>query len=267
MIAVVEAARNVVCTGATPIGLTDCLNFGNPEKPPIMWQFIEAVHGIRDACVALNVPVVSGNVSFYNETEGRAIPPTPTIAMVGLLDDVTRHTTPWFKAEGDVIAQLGRTREELGGTEYLAVQGITSGTPPWIDLGVERQVQAVCLRAIHDGLLRSAHDISEGGLAVALAECCLMGPPHGELGAAIDLEGAIRPDALLFGESQSRVIVSLRRQHLGRLRELADRHEVPFAVLGEVRRHRLTIGTLIDVSVAELRQVWETALPRRFGAA
>jgi len=267
MIAVVESARNVVCAGATPIGLTDCLNFGNPEKPEIMWQFVEAIHGLRDACAALNVPVVSGNVSFYNETEGRAIPPTPTIAMVGLLDDIGCHMTQWFKGEGDVIVLLGRTLEELGGSEYLAQLGITNGMPPWIDLKTERQLQTVCRQAIADGLVRSAHDCSEGGLAVALAECCLSAPTRSELGATVELEGSIRPDALLFGESQSRIVVSLRRQHLARLRELADRHEVPLQVLGEVRPRRLTIGTLIDVSVSDMRDVWETGLPRRFGTA
>ncbi len=266
MSAVVESARNVVCAGATPIGVTDCLNFGNPEKPEVMWQFKEAVHGIRDACVALGVPVVSGNVSFYNETEGRPIPPTPTIAMVGLLEDVSRYVTQWFKAEGDVIALLGRTREELGGSEYLALRGMVQGTPPWMDLEVEKQVQAVCRHGIREGWLRSAHDCSEGGLAVALAECCLTGPRQTDLGAAVELEGAIRPDALLFGESQSRIVVSLRRQHLGRLRELANRQEVPFTVLGEVRKHRLTIGALIDLGIEDMRRVWETALPRRLGA-
>ena len=267
MSAVVESARNVTCAGATPIGVTDCLNFGNPEKPEVMWQFKEAVHGIRDACVALGVPVVSGNVSFYNETEGRPIPPTPTIAMVGLLDDVSRHMTQWFKGEGDVIVLLGRTREELAGSEYLAQQGVLTGTPPWMDLEVEKQLQAVCLHAIREGWLRSAHDCSEGGLAVALVECCLTGPPRAALGAVVELEGAIRPDALLFGESQSRIVVSLRRQQVSRLRELAHRHEIPFAILGEVRKHRLTIGALIDLSLAEMQQVWETALPRRLGAA
>jgi phosphoribosylformylglycinamidine synthase subunit PurL len=266
MSAVVESARNVVCAGAVPAGITDCLNFGNPEKPEIMWQFIESVRGIRDACVALNVPVVSGNVSFYNETGGRAIPPTPTIAMVGILDDISWHCTQWFKAEGDIVVLLGRTREELAGSEYLAQRGLVTGTPPWIDLEVERQVQAVCIRAIQDGLLRSAHDCAEGGLAVALAECCISGLDR-NLGAVVELEGAIRPDALLFGESQSRIVASLRRQHLGRLRDLADRHEVPFIVLGEVRHQRLAIGTLIDLSVGEMREVWETALPRRLGAA
>ena len=266
MIAVVESARNVVCAGAVPLGLTDCLNFGNPEKPAIMWQFGESVRGIRDACLALNVPVVSGNVSFYNETEGRAIPPTPTIAMVGLLERIEHHTTQWFKNEGDVIVLLGRTREELGASEYLALaHGMIRGAPPWIDLEVEKQVQHACLAAITEGLVRSAHDVAEGGLAVALAECCISGPEPG-YGAIIDLEGAIRPDALLFGESQSRVVLSLRRRHLGRLREIAAANDVPLAVLGEVRGRRLVINPLIDVELDALREAWTNALPRRLSA-
>ena len=263
MIAVVEGARNVVCAGATPIGVTDCLNFGNPEKPAVMWQFTEAVRGIRDACVALDVPVVSGNVSFYNETEGKPIPPTPTIAMVGLLEHIEHHTTQWFKAEGDVIVLLGRTRDELGASEYLAVvHGQVRGAPPWIDLRVERQVQRVCLGAIADGLVRSAHDVGEGGLAVALAECCIGAPGPG-LGAVIELEGPIRADALLFGESQSRIVLSLRRRHLGRVRDLAAAADVPVAVLGEVRGHRLVIAPFVDIELDRVRQVWTNALPRR----
>ncbi len=263
MIAVVEAARNVVCAGARPIGLTDCLNFGNPEKPAVMWQFGQAIQGIRDACVALDVPVVSGNVSFYNETEGRPIPPTPTIAMVGLLEDVDARTTQWFKGEGDLIVLLGRTREELGGSEYLALNhGLVRGAPPWIDLAVEKQVQTVCATAIAEGLVRSAHDVGEGGLAVALAESCITGPRPG-LGAVIELEGAIRLDALLFGESQSRIVLSMRRRNLARLRELAARHDVPITTLGEVRGQRLIINPVIDVEIGELRRAWSTALPRR----
>jgi phosphoribosylformylglycinamidine synthase len=266
MIAVVEAARNVVCSGALPLGMTDCLNFGNPEKPEVMWQFRETIRGIRVACTTLGVPVVSGNVSFYNETEGRSIPPTPTIALVGLISDVTHHTTQWFKGEGDAIVLLGRTREELGGSEYLALlHNIVRGTPPWIDLAIERNVQRVCRDAIRDGLVRSAHDVSEGGLAVALAECCFSGPGVG-FGAEIEMEGALRPDAWLFGESQSRVILSVRRRHLGRIRELAEGLQVPFTVLGEVRTRRLHIGELIDMDVAELRATWTNALPRRMAS-
>jgi phosphoribosylformylglycinamidine synthase len=265
MTAVVEAARNVVCSGGEPIGVTDCLNFGNPEKPEVMWQFREAVRGLRDACNALGVPIVSGNVSFYNETDGRSIPPTPTIAMVGLLAEVGHQTTQWFKGEGDVVVLLGRTREELGGSEYLSLErDILRGTPPWIDLSVEIQVQQVCLQAIREGLVRSAHDLSEGGLAVALAESCMSGPGE-PLGAEIEMEASIRPDAWLFGESQSRILLSVRRKHVARLRELARDVDVPCTVLGEVRGRRLRIGTLIDVSTADLRHAWADALAERMG--
>jgi phosphoribosylformylglycinamidine synthase len=266
MIAVVEAARNVSCAGAEPLGVTDCLNFGNPEKPEIMWQFRQAVRGIRDACTVFGIPIVGGNVSFYNETDGRPIPPTPTIALVGMLTDVEHLTSQWFKAEGDMIVLLGRTREELGGSEYLAtMHGISRGTPPWIDLSVEMQVQRLCREAIREGILRSAHDVSEGGLAVALAEACIAGPGE-PLGAEIEMEATIRPDAWLFGESQSRIVLSLRRKHLGRVRDLARAADVPCTVLGEVRGKRLRIGGLIDVNAAELRRAWAEALPRRMSA-
>jgi phosphoribosylformylglycinamidine synthase len=264
MIAVVEAARNVSCVGAEPLGVTDCLNFGNPEKPEIMWQFRQAVLGIRDACTVFGIPIVGGNVSFYNETDGRPIPPTPTIALVGLLADVEHLTSQFFKAEGDAVVLLGRTREELGGSEYLAtMHAILRGTPPWIDLSVEMQVQRLCREAIREGILRSAHDLAEGGLAVALAESCMSGSDGTQWGAEIEMEGSIRPDAWMFGESQSRILVSLRRKHLGRLRDLAREAEVPMTVLGEVRGRRLRIGSLIDVSVADLHTAWSTALERR----
>ena len=143
----------------------------------MMWQFSEVIKGIRDACIALKVPVVSGNVSFYNETDGVPIYPTPTVAMVGLLPKVVQHVTPWFKSPGDLVVLLGRTREELGGSEYLkVVHGLVSGTPPWIDLKLEQAVHQCCLNAIKRGIILSAHDISEGGLAVTLAECCMAGP-------------------------------------------------------------------------------------------
>jgi phosphoribosylformylglycinamidine synthase II len=263
VIAVAEAARNVVAVGARPAAVSDCLNFGNPERPEIMWQFQQAVQGLRDACIALETPVVSGNVSFYNETDGQAIPPTPTVAMVGVLDDVAMALTPWFRAEGDVVVLLGCTREELDGSEYLAViHDVTSGTPPWIDLDAERRLHRVCLAAARDGLLRSAHDVADGGLAVALAECCMGGPrePHG-IRCAVD--GGIPVAAFLFGESQSRMVVSLRRRHLGQLRELASEAGLPLTVLGEVRGRRLVVGDVIDVDLHKLHGVWRHGLTRR----
>jgi phosphoribosylformylglycinamidine synthase len=263
VLAVVEAARNVVAVGARPLAVSDCLNYGNPEKPDVMWEFQQGIQGIRDACVALGTPVVSGNVSFYNDTEGRSIPPTPTISMVGLLDDVELHVTPWWKAEGDVIVLLGRTREELGATEYLAVlHGTVRGAPPWIDLEAETRLHRVCLAGVQERLLRSLHDVGEGGLAVALAECCFQGPG---LGARVDLEEGIRTDALLFGESQSRMLASVRRRNLGRLRDVARRDDVPLTVLGEVRGRNLVIGDVIDLPLEAARERWRRALERRLG--
>jgi phosphoribosylformylglycinamidine synthase len=261
VIAVCEAARNLVVSGARPLGLSDCLNFGNPEKPDVMWQFQQAIAGMRDACVTLGIPVVSGNVSFYNDTEGRSIPPTPTVAMVGLLDDVERALSQGFRRAGDAIVLVGRTREELGGSEYLStVHGRTGGTPPWIDLGFEKRLQAFLLSAAEDRLLRSAHDVSEGGLAVALAEACLASPDR--LGARVDLEQGMRSDVLLFGESQSRAIVSLDRTQLARLRDRAQKDGVPIEEIGEVGGTRLEIGDWIDATIDELAAAWEGALER-----
>jgi phosphoribosylformylglycinamidine synthase len=263
VIAVVEAARNLIAVGARPLALSDCLNYGSPEKPDVMWEFQQGIQGIKDACLALGTPVVSGNVSFYNDTDGRSIPPTPTIAMVGLLDDVESHLTPWWKAEGDVIVLLGRTREELGGTEYLAtIHGQVRGAPPWIDLEAEKHLHRLCLTAVHERLLRSAHDVGEGGLAVALAECSFGGPG---LGVRVAVERGMRVDALLFGESQSRMLVSLRRRHLGRLRDLARREDVPFTLLGEVRGLSVSIGDLVDLPIESTRERWRRALERRLG--
>jgi phosphoribosylformylglycinamidine synthase len=264
MLAVVEGARNCVAVGAKPLAVSDCLNYGNPERPDVMWEFQQGIAGIRDACLALGTPVVSGNVSFYNETEGKSIPPTPTIAMVGLLDDVDAMLTPWWKGEGDTIVLLGRTREELGASEYLSViHGQQRGTPPWIDLDTEKRLHALILTAAQERLLRSAHDVGEGGLAVALAECSFGGP---RLGVRVTLEEGIRPDAGLFGESQSRMLVSLRRRHLSRLRDLARREDVPLHVLGEVRGHSIVIGDLVDLPVEASRERWRRALERRLGA-
>jgi phosphoribosylformylglycinamidine synthase II len=261
--AVAEAARNLAASGAEPIGVTNCLNFGSPEKPEVMWQFQQAIAGLRDACLAFGTPVVSGNVSFYNETEGRSIPPTPVIGMVGLLEDVGQRVTQWFKGEGDAIVLLGRNREELGGSEYLAViHHQVRGTLPWIDLDLERRVIRTVLTAAHEGLLRSAHDVAEGGLAVALAECCIStetGPP---IGARIELESGLRPDALLFGESHGRIVVSVRRRHLAHLREIARRDDVVMTPIGEVRGQRLEIGDLLDLPVVDMRERWRSALER-----
>ena len=263
ILAVAEAARNLACVGARPVGLSDCLNFGSPERPDVMWQFSQVIQGMRDSCIALGVPVVSGNVSFYNETDGVPIYPTPTVAMVGLLPRVERCVTPWFKSPGDLVVLLGRTREELGGSEYLkAIHGLVRGTPPWIDLRLEWAVQQCCLKAIERGIIRSAHDISEGGLAVALAECCVGGPERA-LGIRIQLHEMMRADALLFGESQSRIIVSVREKELSRLREIATRGGVPLQVLGQVGGTRFVLQPLVRLPVEELKSIWSGSLEKR----
>jgi phosphoribosylformylglycinamidine synthase subunit PurL len=262
-LAVAEAARNLACVGARPLGLTDCLNFGSPENPEVMWQFSQVIEGMRDACIALKVPVVSGNVSFYNETDGVPIYPTPTVGMVGLVAQVAGVVTPWFKAAGDVVVLLGRTREELGGSEYLKiVHGLVKGTPPWIDLRLEQAVQSCCVAAIEKGILRSAHDISDGGIAIALAECCISGPEK-PLGVRIEMREMIRGDALLFSESQSRIIVSVAEENLEQLREVAAEHHVPMQVIGAVGGTSFVIQPLLRLLVDELRAIWSAGLTSR----
>jgi phosphoribosylformylglycinamidine synthase subunit PurL len=258
-IAVCEAARNLAATGAEPIGVSDCLNFGNPERPEIMWQFEQAIDGIRDACIAFGIPIVSGNVSFYNETEGRAIPPTPTIAMVGVVR-IPEPLTSWFKADGDVILLLGRSREELAGSEYARLRGEVKGSAPWVDLEAERQLHRVVLQAAEKGLLRSAHDISEGGLAAAIAESCC-GVPDGMVsrGARVRTVEGMRPDAWLFAESQARMVVSARREDASAIRDLAVAADVPVAIIGEVAGAMIEFDDLISIPVDELKALWQGA--------
>jgi phosphoribosylformylglycinamidine synthase len=268
-IAVCEAARNLVCVGARPLAVTDCLNFANPEKPDVMWQFAAATEGIADACRQLGTPVVSGNVSFYNETAEIGIYPTPVVGMLGLIDDPARIVTPWFKSEGDRIVLLGRTLEELGGSEYMRVfHGREGGTPPTLRLPLEAAVQDCCLSAIRAGIIKSAQDCSEGGLAVASAESCVSSPRGDRTGARMELKtDGIRRDALLFGESQSRFIVTVEPDRLKDLEEIAASKEVSLAVIGRVGGNRLSIrvddGPCIDLPVDEIHTAWRHALRGR----
>ncbi len=274
-IAVAEAARNLVCSGAEPVGMTNCLNFGNPERPEIMWQFSLCIEGMKDACEALGIPVVSGNVSLYNETNGLSIYPTPVIGMVGLIDSLDQVTTSWFKHEGDDIFLIGTTGEDLGGTEYLrVVHSREQGSPPLLELEREKAVQAFVLTLIRNGLLSSAHDCADGGLAVALAESCLsrIGDP---LGAVVQLSAdGSRRDAVLFGESQSRVVVSARPHDRIRILQLAEEARVPIAVIGAVRGDRLVAevaadrggpGCRIDIDLKTLADRWHHGVTRFLG--
>jgi phosphoribosylformylglycinamidine synthase len=272
-VAVAEAARNVSCTGATPLAATDCLNFGNPAKPAVYYQLQQAIEGMAQACEALGAPVISGNVSLYNESGGEPIYPTPVVGVLGLLDDVARHCPSRFQRAGDAIALLGDTRDEIGASEYLEVaHGLVAGHVPALDLDREAGVQALCREAIAQGLLRSAHDCSDGGLAVALAESC--SGPFGlsaddaasdapVIGARVVLPEAwraLRPDAALFGESQSRIVVSLAPEHWADLHMLARRQGVPVYHLGETGGDHLTIAPYVDLTLQEALATYNTAL-------
>jgi phosphoribosylformylglycinamidine synthase len=270
-LAVAEAARNLVCSGAEPIGLTDCLNFGNPERSDIMWQFVLAIEGMKDACERLEVPIVSGNVSFYNETNGLSIYPTPMLGMVGLIEQADQAMTQWFKAEGDDIILLGAVREDLGGSEYLKViQAREQGSPPFLNIDAEKALHECILELIRGGLVQSAHDCSDGGLAVALAESAMSGPDR-PLGAVVTLAlGRFRKDAVLFGESQSRVVLSAKPAHRQAILNCARRAGVPVAVIGSVTGDRLVISlegerpaaTVINVPVAVLYDRWAFSIER-----
>ncbi|MBI5643779.1 MAG: phosphoribosylformylglycinamidine synthase subunit PurL [Deltaproteobacteria bacterium] len=268
-IAVAEAARNLVASGAKPIALTDCLNFGNPERPEVMWQLKEAIMGIREACIALGVPVIGGNVSLYNETSGTSIHPTPTIGMVGLIDDLKTHTTQWFKGEGDIVALIGENRAGLGGTEYLKViHGLERGLPPEIDLAKEKAVQDACLKAIRECIIISAHDLSEGGLAVALAESCLN--PKGQAvmtGVEVKLDAnGLRLDELLFAEAQSRMIVSLKEKDIQRLEAVCASFNAPVKVIGRVGGRSLKINDAVDLDIEKVKDAWSNSIERHLKA-
>ena len=256
-IAFAEAARNVSASGGDPAAITDCLNFGNPEKPEVFWTFHEAVRGLSDACTFFGVPVISGNVSFYNESFGSPIYPTPTVGLVGLLDDVTKHATVAFKDEGDVVILVGESLEELGGSEYLKVEhGMVAGRPPSLDLELERDVQVAVRDAIRAGLIKSAHDCSEGGIAVTLAESCMAG----NIGADVHLDDELQPAASLFGETQSRIVVTVADEEAETLVAFLLEHGVPYGVLGTVGGERLTIGEKLDLSIDDMRDAFEPTL-------
>jgi phosphoribosylformylglycinamidine synthase II len=259
---VCEAAINVAAAGARPVGITNCLNYGNPERPEIMWQFVRGVEGIRDAALAFDAPVVSGNVSFYNETEGRAIPPTPTIAMVGLLDDFHQHVGQFFSHPDDLVLIVRSGRPRLAASEYAALFGLQEATLGPIDPARERALADGLVDAAQAGLIRSAHDVSDGGLAVAVAEACFS--PEGLLGAELALVPGIDTASELFGEGRSTVVISASPEGVVRLTERFRRAGLEVITAGRVTRaSRLRIGSTIDEDLVELREIYERALPGR----
>jgi phosphoribosylformylglycinamidine synthase len=273
-LAVAEAARNVACAGGQPIGATNCLNFGNPEKPDVMWQFVRAVEGMGAACRALDVPITGGNVSLYNETDGRAVLPTPVIGVVGLIDDAERVARRTFQAAGDAVVLFGESLAELGGSEYLkSVHGLVRGVPPALDLAREAALQRLLVESIAAGVISSAHDCAEGGFAVALAECCF----DTGFGVSVDVRGvaanvhSYSDVATLFGESASRVIVSLPSSRLSDLLARASAAGVPAASIGAVGGNRIRVAidgrVALDESVAESEQIWSTGVERYFERA
>ncbi|MGG3280851.1 phosphoribosylformylglycinamidine synthase subunit PurL [Paenibacillus solani] len=261
-IAVSEAARNIVCSGAEPLAITDNLNFGSPEKPEIFWQMEKAVDGMAEACRELDTPVIGGNVSLYNENAKGAIYPTPVVGMVGLIHDTDHITTQSFKSEGDAIYVLGDTRAELGGSEFQAMMhGVSEGRPPELSLDTEKKLLGGVLKAIQSGLIQSAHDVSEGGLAAALAESCI----SGNIGASVEWSTDLRNDVALFSESQSRIVLSVSPDHKNALENLLQEAEVPFTALGVVGGNKLSINingaSALEESVEALKSVWEDAIP------
>lgn len=256
-IAIAEAARNIVCSGAQPLAVTDCLNFGNPEKPEIFWQLEKAVEGMSEACRVLETPVISGNVSLYNETNGEAIYPTPIVGMVGIIEHISYITTQAFKQPGDLIYVIGEAKQEFGGSELQKwLTGRIFGKAPTIDLHVEAKRQQQLLAAIRAGVVASAHDVSEGGLAVALAECVMSAQG---LGARVAIEGDVVAE--LFSETQSRFIVSVKKEHQQSFEQL-----VQAVRIGEVTNdgtlHVTAGGTcILHVPVETMRNVWKGAIP------
>jgi phosphoribosylformylglycinamidine synthase subunit PurL len=266
-IAVAESARNVACTGAKPMAITNNLNFGNPRRPEVYFQLREAVLGMGEACTVLGTPVTGGNVSLYNEHPGGAVYPTPVIGMIGLIDSTRHITRSQFQCEGDTIVLFGEPTIELGASEYLArIHGVVAGAPPTCDLDAERRLIDALLETIRGGLAESAHDCSDGGLAVALAECCIM-DRNAQFGATVDLSAWRElPDrALLFGEAQGRVVLSTKMPDSAIA--VARKHGVPARVIGKVGSpdsslEMKTATTRLSATVASLDDVYHETIPR-----
>ena len=266
-IAVAEAARNVVCAGAKPVAITNCLNFGNPYKPEMYYMFAEAVAGMGEACRILETPVTGGNVSFYNEDPERAVYPTPTIGMLGIIEDIHYITTSCFKDDGDLILLAGTGKEELGGSEYLKViHGLVTGDAPSIDLTFEKRLQEFVLDCIGSGWIKSAHDVSEGGLAIAIAECCIADREN-MIGARVEIKSELRKDALYFGESQSRIVLSSAPECRTKIVEKAKEFNVSISVIGEVGGSQATVNQDINLALNDLAEAYYNSIHKAMAPA
>ncbi|NLU68502.1 phosphoribosylformylglycinamidine synthase subunit PurL [Streptomyces sp. HNM0574] len=261
-LALAESYRNVAATGAKPLAVTDCLNFGSPEDPAAMWQFAEACRGLADACREMGTPVTGGNVSLYNQTGETAIHPTPVVGVLGVIDDVTRRTPMAFAEEGQLLYLLGDTREELGGSAWSQVaHGHLGGLPPAVDLEREKLLAEILIAASRDGMIDAAHDLSDGGLMQALAESCLKGGN----GARVVVPDGISPFVLLFSESQGRAVVSLPRSEEVRFKDMCGARGMPAARIGVVDGDAIEVQGQFSLPLAELREAHERTLPELFG--
>ena len=261
-LALAEAYRNVAATGAVPIAVTNCLNFGSPEDPEVMWQFAEATRGLAEACTALETPVTGGNVSFYNSTAGTPINPTPVVGVLGLFDDVSRRTPMGFQSEGATLLLLGETRDELGGSEWAwALHRHLGGLPPQVDLAREKVLAEVLVAGSRDGMLDSAHDLSDGGLAQALVESCLAKG----VGARVVLPEGLTPFVQLFSESAGRALVSVPRSEELRFTEMCSARGLPVTRIGVTDGGVLEVQDVLSVGLDELRTAYESTLPALFG--
>ena len=262
-IAVAESARNVVCSGAIPLAVTNCLNFGNPYKPEMYWTFKKAIEGMGEACRYFKTPVTGGNVSFYNESPNTAVYPTPVIGMLGLVEDLEHITTANFKKEGDLIYLLGQDYEEIGGSEYLKIIfDLVEGNAPRISLEKEKELHTILLRLIRNGLINSAHDISEGGIISALAECCIINTEK-VLGAKVNIPVHEREDFSFFSESQSRAIVSIDPDLKEEFKELLSKYSTPYYYLGVTGGENLEINDQHSVSVKKLIDLYYNSIPNK----
>jgi phosphoribosylformylglycinamidine synthase II len=256
-IAVAEAARNIVCSGAEPLAITDNLNFGNPEKPEVFWQIEKAADGISEACRVLQTPVIGGNVSLYNETSGTAVYPTPVIGMVGLIKDIDDITTQHFKSSGDLIYLVGETKEEFGGSELQKLlYGEIFGKAPELNINIEKDRQDQILTAIRAGVVQSAHDLSEGGLAVALSECLFASK---QLGAVVNITG--HPVSAMFSESQSRFLLSVKKEHQNEFEKLVEANLLGEVTESAVLQVKAEEATVLEASVEQLKAAWKGAIP------
>jgi len=254
--AVAESARNVVCTGAKPVAITNCLNFGNPYKPEVYWTFVEAIRGMADACRKFETPVTGGNVSFYNENPSGAIYPTPTIGMLGLVDDNQKIVTSHFKNEGDLIYLLGDHCHEVGGSQYLKeIHGLIKGDAPNLDLDKEALLYQTTLKLISESLLQSAHDCSDGGLAIAIMESCF-NPSGKNTGCSVSLPLEYRKDIELFGESHSRIVVSVKSENKDRFETICSENNQKFLKLGVVKAEKIEMNDLIQLNTQDCAKAY-----------